>query len=58
MTEWWSEHAKNRERIGELIDRLGLVTFITELGLKPIPQMVNAPRSNPFIYWTTEEVNK
>ena len=58
MIEWWSEHAKNRERIGELIDRLGLATFIKELGLKPVPQMVNAPRSNPFIYWSTEEVNK
>jgi len=56
MTEWWAENAKNRERIGELIDRLGYSTFLEAIGLKPLPQMVRAPRSNPYIFWKKEEV--
>jgi sulfite reductase alpha subunit len=56
VTEWWAEHGKNRERIGELIDRMGLAHFLGAVGLKPLPQMVRAPRSNPYIFWTKEEV--
>lgn len=58
LTDWWSEHAKNRERISELIGRMGLANFLTAVGLKPLPQMVNAPRSNPYISWSAEEVGK
>lgn len=56
VTDWWAEHGKNRERIGELIDRVGLADFLEAVGLKPLPQMVKAPRSNPYIFWTKEEV--
>ena len=56
ITEWWAEHAKNRERCGELIDRLGYAHFLEAIGLKPLPQMVRAPRSNPYIFWKKEEV--
>jgi dissimilatory sulfite reductase alpha subunit len=56
ITEWWDEHGKNRERVGELIDRLGYATFLEAMGLKPLPQMVRAPRSNPYIFWKKEEV--
>jgi sulfite reductase alpha subunit len=56
ITEWWAEHAKNRERCGELIDRLGYAHFLDAVGLKPLPQMVRAPRSNPYIFWKKEEV--
>jgi sulfite reductase alpha subunit len=58
MIDWWAEHGKNRERIGELIDRLGFAEFLEVIGLKPLPQMVHAPRSNPYIYWKPEEVQK
>ena len=58
ITEWWAEHGKNRERIGELIDRLGMSVFLKEIGLPPVPQMVHAPRSNPYIFWSPEEVEK
>lgn len=58
IIEWWAEHGKNRERIGELIDRLGMSNFLKEIGLPPMPQMVREPRSNPYIFWSPEEVEK
>ncbi|MBP2640332.1 MAG: dsrA [Firmicutes bacterium] len=56
IIDWWAEHGKNRERISELIERMGLVTFLKAVDLKPLPQMVREPRSNPYIYWSPEEV--
>lgn len=58
ITDWWADNAKNRERVGELIDRLGLAVFLEAIGLKPLPQMVRAPRSNPYIFWKAEEVER
>lgn len=58
IIDWWADHAKNRERISELIERMGLANFLAAVGLKPLPQMVNAPRSNPYISWSAEEVGK
>ena len=47
---------KNRERVGETIMRVGLPTFIKVMGLDPIPQHVREPRSNPYVFWSSEEV--
>ena len=58
ITEYWAEHGKNRERLGELVERLSLATFLEGIGLKPLPQMVSAPRANPYIFWKEEEVLK
>ena len=58
VTEFWADHGKNRERVGELIERLGLPAFLEGIGLKPLPQMVQAPRANPYIFWKEEEVKK
>ncbi|MEG6586652.1 dissimilatory-type sulfite reductase subunit alpha [Dendrosporobacter sp. 1207_IL3150] len=58
ITDWWADNGKNRERVGELIERMGLSQFLAAVGLKPLPQMVSAPRSNPYIFWKEEEVNK
>ncbi len=49
--ELWSEHGKNRERIGEFIQRLGLGNFLEQIGLDPVPEMVTQPRTNPYIYY-------
>ena len=58
ITDYWAENAKNRERVAELIDRVGFSTFLAAIGLKPAPQMVNAPRANPYLFWRLEEVVK
>jgi sulfite reductase alpha subunit len=49
--ELWSEHGKNRERVGEFIQRIGLGNFLAQIGLDPIPEMVNHPRANPYIFY-------
>ena len=49
--ELWSEHGKNRERIGEFIQRIGLGNFLEQIGLEPVPEMVNNPRANPYIFY-------
>ena len=33
--EWWSENGKNRERVGELMLRLGMRNFFQAVGLEP-----------------------
>jgi sulfite reductase alpha subunit len=45
----WSEHGKNRERVGEFIQRIGLANFLEQIGLDPQPEMVAHPRTNPYI---------
>jgi sulfite reductase alpha subunit len=54
--DWWMEIGKNRERVGESIQRVGLPTFIKVMGLEPIPQMISKPRENPYVFWAEEEV--
>ncbi len=53
--EFWDEYGKNRERIGELIQRVGMANFLDAIGLDPAPQMVAAPRDNPYIFFQTGE---
>lgn len=55
--EWWDENGKTRERVGELIDRVGMANFLREMELEPTPQMVFQPRSNPYYFWQPSEVN-
>ncbi len=53
---WWDEHARHRERVGELIRRLGMRAFLKAVDLEPVPQMVYRPRANPYFFWDPEEV--
>ena len=54
--DWWMEEGKNRERLGELIQRYGLPKFLEVLELPPMPQIVKEPRCNPYIFWKEEDV--
>jgi sulfite reductase alpha subunit len=54
--EWWPEEGKNRERLGELIQRQGIRKLLEVLEIPPMPQMVREPRSNPYIFWKEEDV--
>jgi sulfite reductase alpha subunit len=51
----WAEHGKNRERVGEFIQRIGMSNFLEQIGLEPIPEMVIQPRTNPYIFFEPEE---
>ena len=52
--ELWSEHGKNRERVGEFIQRIGLGNFLDQIGLEPVPEMIAHPRTNPYIFFEEE----
>lgn len=49
--DWWDENGRTRERLAELVERVGLKTFLRAIGLKPLPQMVTKPRANPFVFF-------
>lgn len=58
VMDWWDENGKSRERVGELINRLGMRTFLKAMGLPPVPQMVKTPRANPYVFFWPEEIRK
>jgi dissimilatory sulfite reductase alpha subunit len=47
----WAENGKNRERVGEFIQRIGMGNFLEQIGLDPKPEMVMHPRTNPYIFY-------
>jgi len=54
--DFWGEHGKGRERVGEFIQRVGLGKFLEQIGLEPVPEMVAHPRANPYIFFDEEIV--
>lgn len=49
--DWWDENGRPRERVGELIEKVGMRTFLKAIGIKPVPQMIKAPRTNPYVFF-------
>jgi sulfite reductase alpha subunit len=47
----WSEEGKNRERVGEFIQRVGLGNFLDAIEMDPVPEMVAHPRENPYVFY-------
>jgi sulfite reductase alpha subunit len=47
----WSEEGKNRERVGEFIQRVGMGNFLDAIELDPVPEMVAHPRENPYVFY-------
>jgi dissimilatory sulfite reductase alpha subunit len=58
ITDWWSENGKSRERVGELIKRVGMRIFLRDVGLPAVPQMVKAPRTNPYVFFWPEDIQQ
>ena len=54
--DWWAEEGRNRERLGELIQRVSWQEFLRVLEIEPDPRMIQEPRSNPYIFWREEDV--
>lgn len=54
--DWWMEEGKNRERLGELMKRQGFQKLLEVTNIQPVPQHVQEPRHNPYIFWKEEEV--
>jgi sulfite reductase alpha subunit len=51
----WAEHGKNRERVGEFIQRIGLGNFLEQIGLEPAPEMIIQPRTNPYVFYELDD---
>jgi sulfite reductase alpha subunit len=51
ILDFWAEEGKNRERVGELMQRVGLGNFVEAVGLTPRPEMVAHPRENPYVFY-------
>jgi sulfite reductase alpha subunit len=51
ILELWGDEGKNRERVGEFIQRVGLGNFLEAIGVEPIPEMVKHPRENPYVFY-------
>jgi len=49
--DFWGEYGKNRERTGELMQRVGLGNFLEAIEVDPLPQMVSHPRDNPYVFY-------
>ncbi|MHC4220747.1 MAG: dissimilatory-type sulfite reductase subunit alpha [Planctomycetota bacterium] len=49
--DFWGEHGKNRERVGELMQRVGLGNFLEAIELEPVPEMIAHPRENPYVFY-------
>jgi sulfite reductase alpha subunit len=49
--DFWGEHGKNRERVGELMQRVGLGNFLEAIEVEPIPEMIAYPRENPYVFY-------
>jgi len=47
--EFFADNALEHERIGETIDRVGLPTFLEEVGVEVDPNMVNHPRTSSYV---------
>ena len=47
----WAENGKNRERVGEFIQRVGMGNFLEAIGLEPTAEMVAHPRENPYVFY-------
>lgn len=58
IIEWWDENGKTRERLAELIDRMGMPTFLKAIDVEPCPQMIYTPRANPYFFWEAAEAKK
>ncbi len=49
--DFWCENGKNRERVGELVQRVGLGNFLEAIGVEPLPEMLAYPRDNPYVFY-------
>jgi sulfite reductase alpha subunit len=54
--DFWDENGKFRERLAELIERVGMMAFLEAIGVEPDPRQIKEPRANPFYFWREEDL--
>jgi sulfite reductase alpha subunit len=58
IIDWWDDNAKPRERIGEVIEMLGMRPFLEAIDVEPQPQQVFEPRKDPFFFYQDSDFEK
>jgi sulfite reductase alpha subunit len=48
LLDFFAENALDHERTGEMIERIGLANFLEGMNIPIDPNMISAPRSNPY----------
>ena len=48
ILDFFAENALEHERTGEMIERIGLTNFLEGMDIPVDPNMISAPRSNPY----------
>jgi dissimilatory sulfite reductase alpha subunit len=49
IIDFWADNALDHERVGETIERIGLVNFLEGVGIEIDPAMIAQPRTNSFV---------
>jgi len=49
VIDFFAENALEHERVGETIDRIGLINFLDGIGVDVDPNMVSHPRTNSYV---------
>ena len=49
IIDFWAENALEHERVGETIDRIGLVNFLEGIEIDVEPNMINHPRESSYV---------
>ena len=47
--DFWAENGLEHERIGEMIERIGLVNFLEGIGVDVDPNMIMHPRESSYV---------
>ncbi|MCK4587430.1 MAG: sulfite reductase, dissimilatory-type subunit alpha, partial [Gammaproteobacteria bacterium] len=60
IIDFWAENALEHERVGETIDRIGLVNFLEGIGVEVDPNMITEARQSSYVRMDTweEEADK
>jgi sulfite reductase alpha subunit len=49
IIDFWAENALEHERVGETIDRIGLVNFLEGIDIDVDPHMISSPRQSSYV---------
>jgi sulfite reductase alpha subunit len=56
LCEVYDEYGKKKERIGDMIYRLGFDKYLELCGVEPSSMLFSSPRRNTFYHWHAEEL--
>ncbi|NOZ06254.1 MAG: hypothetical protein GXP41_07885 [Chloroflexi bacterium] len=58
VADAFDEHARRKERLGDMIFRVGMDQFTEWVGVEPSPRQMAEPRTNVYYHWKAEELGR